>query len=340
MKIVIDGMGGDNAPKSNVEGAVNAIKEYNVDLIITGDKDLLEKEFSNYEFDRNRLEIVHTTEIIENEDKPVKAIRSKKDSSMVVALNLVKEGKADAIISAGNTGALLAGGLFVVGRIKGIDRPCLCSAIPNVKRGMTLIADCGANADCKPKNLVEFSAMSNIYARKVLGLENPKVALANVGLEEGKGNDLVKRSYEEIKKLDLNFIGNVEAREVINAYTDIIICDGFTGNILLKSAEGVALSVMSLIKETFMASTKSKIGALLIKDDLRKLKSFIDYSEYGGAPLLGLNGGVIKAHGSSDAKAIKNAINQGIKFAKGNVVEDISQFISKYNEENKNNEDE
>ncbi|KPI55799.1 phosphate acyltransferase [Clostridioides difficile] len=340
MKIVIDGMGGDNAPKSNVEGAVKAIKEYQVDLIITGDKDLLEKEFSNYEFDRNKLEIVHTTEIIENEDKPVKAIRSKKDSSMVVALNLVKEGKADAIISAGNTGALLAGGLFVVGRIKGIDRPCLCSAIPNVKRGMTLIADCGANADCKPKNLVEFAAMSNIYSRKVLGLENPKVALANVGLEEGKGNDLVKKSYEEIKKLDLNFIGNVEAREVINAYTDIIICDGFTGNILLKSAEGVALSVMSLIKETFMASTKSKIGALLIKDDLRKLKSFIDYSEYGGAPLLGLNGGVIKAHGSSDAKAIKNAINQGIKFSKGKVVEDINQFISKYNEENKNNEDE
>lgn len=205
---------------------------------------------------------------------------------------------------------------------------------------MTLIADCGANADCKPKNLVEFAAMSNIYSRKVLGLENPKVALANVGLEEGKGNDLVKRSYEEIKKLDLNFIGNVEAREVINAYTDIIICDGFTGNILLKSAEGVALSVMSLIKETFMASTKSKIGALLIKDDLRKLKSFIDYSEYGGAPLLGLNGGVIKAHGSSDAKAIKNAINQGIKFSKGKVVEDIKQFISKYNKENKNNEDE
>ncbi|MCC0644607.1 MULTISPECIES: phosphate acyltransferase PlsX [unclassified Clostridioides] len=340
MKIVIDGMGGDNAPKSNVEGAVNAIKEYQVDLIITGYKDLLEKEFSNYEFDRNKLEIVHTTEIIENEDKPVKAIRSKKDSSMVVALNLVKEGKADAIISAGNTGALLAGGLFVVGRIKGIDRPCLCSAIPNVKRGMTLIADCGANADCKSKNLVEFAAMSNIYSRKVLGLENPKVALANVGLEEGKGNDLVKKSYEEIKKLDLNFIGNVEAREVINAYTDIIICDGFTGNILLKSAEGVALSVMSLIKETFMASTKSKIGALLIKDDLKKLKSFIDYSEYGGAPLLGLNGGVIKAHGSSDAKAIKNAINQGIKFTKGKVVEDINQFISKYNEENKNNENE
>lgn len=327
MKIVIDGMGGDNAPKSNVEGAVNAIKEYNVDLIITGDKDILEKEFSNYEFDKSKLEIVHTTEIIENEDKPVKAIRAKKDSSMVVALRLVKEGKADAVISAGNTGALLAGGLFVVGRIKGIDRPCLCPAIPNVKRGMTLIADGGANADCKPRNLVEFAAMSNIYARKVLDLQNPKIALANVGIEEGKGNDLVKKAYDELKNIDINFIGNVEARDVINAYTDIIVCDGFTGNILLKSTEGVAMSVMGLLKETFLSSTKGKIGAMLLKDDLRKLKSFMDYAEYGGAPLLGVNGGVIKAHGSSDSRAIKNAVNQGIKFAKGNVLDDIKDFI-------------
>ena len=327
MKIVIDGMGGDNAPKSNVEGAVSAIKEYNVDLIITGDKYILEKEFSNYEFDRSKLEIIHTTEIIENEDKPVKAIRSKKDSSMVVALRLVKEGKADAIISAGNTGALLAGGLFVVGRIKGIDRPCLCPAIPNVKRGMTLIADGGANADCKSRNLVEFAAMSNIYAKKVLNIDNPKVALANVGIEEGKGNDLVKKAYEELKNIDLNFIGNVEARDVINAYTDIIVCDGFTGNILLKSAEGVAMSVMSLLKEAFLASTKGKMGAMLLKNDLRKLKSFMDYAEYGGAPLLGVNGGVIKAHGTSDSRAIKNAINQGIKFAKGNVIKDIEEFI-------------
>ncbi|HSQ88468.1 phosphate acyltransferase PlsX [Romboutsia sp.] len=327
MRIVIDGMGGDNAPKSNVEGAISAIKEYNVDLIITGDKDVLEKEFSNYEFDRSKLEIVHTTEIIQNEDKPVKAIKSKKDSSMVVALRLVKEGKADAVISAGNTGALLAGGLFVVGRIKGIDRPCLCPAIPNVKRGMTLIADGGANADCKPRNLVEFAAMSNIYAKKVLGIESPKVALANVGIEEGKGNDLAKKAYEELKHIDLNFIGNVEARDVINAYTDIIVCDGFTGNILLKSTEGVAMSVMSLLKETFLSSTKGKIGAMLLKDNLIKLKSFMDYAEYGGAPLLGVNGGVIKAHGSSDSRAIKNAINQGIKFTKGNVVDDIKDFI-------------
>ena len=327
MKIVVDGMGGDNAPHSNVEGVVKAIKEYGIDIIITGDKEILENEFNKYEFDKSKLEIVNTTEIIENEDKPVKAIRAKKDSSMVVALNMVKEKKADAIVSAGNTGALLAGGLFVVGRIKGINRPCLCPAIPNVKGGMTLIADSGANADCKPVNLVEFAVMSNIYASKVLGIENPRVALANVGIEEGKGNDLVKKSYEELKTLDLNFIGNIEARELINSYTDIVVCDGFTGNILLKSAEGIAMSLLGLLKETFLSSTKGKLGALLLKDDLKKLKSMMDYSEYGGAPLLGVDGGVIKAHGSSDSKAIKNAINQAIKFAKGNVVEDIKEFI-------------
>ena len=327
MKIAVDGMGGDNAPKSNVEGCVNAIKEYGVDIIITGDKEILEKEFSKYDFDKSKLEIIHTTEVVTNEDKPVKAIRSKKDSSMVVALKLVKEKKADAVISAGNTGALLTGGLLVVGRIKGIDRPCLCPAIPNVKMGMTLIADGGANADCKPINLVQFAGMSNIYAKKVLGLTSPKISIANIGSEEGKGNDITKKSYEEIKKLDLNFIGNIEARDLINGVTDIIVCDGFTGNILLKSAEGVAMSVMKLIKETLLSSTKGKIGAMFIKNDMQKLKSMMDYSEYGGAPLLGVNGGVIKAHGSSDSVAIKNAINQGIKFSKGNVVEDIKSFV-------------
>lgn len=329
MKIAIDGMGGDNAPQSNVEGIVEAIKEYNVDLVVTGDKDILEAEFAKYEFDKNKLEIIHTTEIIDNEDKPVKAIRSKKDSSMVIALKQVKEGKADAVISAGNTGALLAGGLFVVGRIKGIDRPCLCPAIPNAKLGMTLISDAGANADCKSRNLVEFAAMSNIYASKVLEIKSPRIAIANVGAEEGKGNELVKKAYEELKEIDINFIGNLEAREVINDVADIIVCDGFTGNILLKTTEGVAVSIMGLIKETLLSSTKGKIGAMLIKDDLKKLKDYMDYAEYGGAPLLGVNGGVIKAHGSSNAKAIKNAINQGIKFAEGNVVEDIKSFVEK-----------
>lgn len=334
MKIVIDGMGGDNAPKSNVEGCVAAIKEYGVDLIITGDKDLLEAEFSKHDFDKSKIEIIHTTEIIENEDKPVKAIRSKKDSSMVVALRQVKEGNAGAIVSAGNTGALLAGGLFVVGRIKGIDRPCLCPAIPNVKRGMTMIADGGANADCKPINLVEFAVMSSIYSNKVLGIDNPRIALANVGIEEGKGNDLVKKTYEELKNAQVNFIGNIEARDVINAHTDIIVCDGFTGNILLKATEGVAMSVMGLLKETFLSSTKGKMGAVLLKNDLKALKSYMDYSEYGGAPLLGVNGGVIKAHGSSNGVAFKNAIRQAIKFVEGNVVEDIKTYVDNTKENN------
>ena len=327
MKIVVDGMGGDNAPKAIVSGVVEAIKEYNVEILITGDKDILEKEFSAYEFDRSKLEIVHTTEIIQNEDKPVQAIRRKKDSSMVVGLNLVKEKKADAIVSAGSTGALLTGATLVVGRIKGIDRPCLCPCMPNIKGSMTIIADSGANADCKPRNLSEFAVMANIYLKKVLNMENPRIGLANIGSEEGKGNELVKAAYEELKNMDLNFIGNVEGRDVIESKVDVIVCDGFTGNIMLKTCEGVAMGMMKLMKETLMSSTKGKLGALLIKEDMRKLKAFLDYSEYGGAPFLGVKGGVIKAHGSSDSKAIKNAINQAISFVNGNVVEDIESYL-------------
>lgn len=341
MRIVVDGMGGDNAPKAIVGGVVEAIKEFDVEIAITGDKEILEQEFATYEFDRSKLEIIHTTEIIENEDKPVQAIRRKKDSSMVVALNLVKENKADAIVSAGSTGALLTGATLIVGRIKGIDRPCLCPCMPNIKGGMTIIADSGANADCKPRNLSEFAMMSNIYLKKVLGMENPRIGLGNIGSEEGKGNELVKAAYEELKNMDLNFVGNIEGRDVIESKADVIVCDGFTGNIMLKTCEGVAMGMMKLMKETLMSSFKGKLGALLIKEDMRKLKAFLDYSEYGGAPFLGVKGGVIKAHGSSDSKAIKNAIKQAINFAQGNVVEDIESYIlakkeaGKQQEENK-----
>ena len=335
MKIVIDAMGGDNAPQATVEGAVQAINEYGIDIILTGDKEQIEKELESKAYDKNKLEIIHTTQIIENEDKPVMAVRRKKDSSMVVALNLVKEKKADAIVSAGSTGALLAGGTLIVGRIKGIDRPCLCPGLPNIKGGITLLADGGANADCKPKNLTQFAFMSDIYLRKVLGLENPRIGLANIGTEEGKGNELVKEAFYDIKDLDLNFVGNVEARDVINSVCDALICDGFTGNTLLKSCEGVA---MSLMKEKFMASFKGKMGALMLKDSLKEIKSMMDYTEYGGAPLLGVKGGVIKAHGSSNAFAIKNAINQAIKFANGNVVNDIEQVLKELEEKEKNKE--
>ncbi|OPJ56929.1 phosphate acyltransferase PlsX [Alkalithermobacter paradoxus] len=326
MKIVVDGMGGDNAPNSTVEGIVSAIKEFNVDIIVTGDKEILEKNFSKYDFDRSKLEIIHTSEVIMNEDKPVKAIRGKKDSSMVVALNLVKEGKADAIVSAGNTGALLAGGLFVLGRIEGIDRPALCSYMPT-KKGMSILLDAGANSDCKPRNLVEFGFMGSIYANKVLDIDNPKVAIVNVGSEEGKGNDLTKKSYEILKGSQINFIGNVEARDIPYGYTDVILCDGFTGNVILKLTEGVAMSIFSMLKETFLSSFKTKIGAALLKNDLVRMKSSLDYAEYGGAPLLGVNGGLIKAHGSSNGKAIKNAIKQAIRFVDGNVLSEIKSKI-------------
>lgn len=338
MRIVVDGMGGDNAPKAVVGGVVEAINEFNVEIAITGDKELLEQEFADYEFDRSKLEIIHTTEVIENEEKPVQAIRRKKDSSMVVALNLVKENKADAIVSAGSTGALLTGATLIVGRIKGIDRPCLCPCMPNIKGGMTIIADSGANADCKPRNLSEFAMMSNIYLKKVLGMENPRIGLGNIGSEEGKGNELVKSAYNELKTMDLNFIGNIEGRDVIESKADVIVCDGFTGNIMLKTCEGVAMGMMKLMKETLMSSFKGKLGALLIKEDMRKLKAFLDYSEYGGAPFLGVKGGVIKAHGSSNSKAIKNAIKQAINFTEGNVVEDIEAYIMSKKEDEKKQE--
>ncbi|SHH09129.1 phosphate acyltransferase PlsX [Tepidibacter thalassicus] len=334
MKIVVDCMGGDNAPYSTVEGIVSAINEFNVEIIAIGDKNILEENFNKYTFDKSKLEIIHTSEIILNEDKPVKAIRSKKDSSMVVALNLVKEGKADAIVSAGNTGALLAGGLFILGRIKGVDRPALCTFLPN-KKGMSVLLDAGANADCKPRNLLEFGVMGSIYANKILKINSPKVGIVNVGEEEGKGNELTKKSYELLKSNeDINFVGNVEARNIPYGYSDVIVCDGFTGNVILKLIEGVAMSIFSMLKEIFTNSIKTKIGATLLKGDLVDMKRKLDYTEYGGAPFLGVNGALIKAHGSSNAKAIKNAIKQSIKFVEGNVLNEIKLKIDKLGVDN------
>lgn len=330
MKIVIDGMGGDNAPQATVEGAVLASKEYGVNIVITGKQDIIDAELKKYDYDKNKIEVVNTSEIVENEDKPTLAIRRKKDSSMVVGLNLVKSKEADAIISAGNTGALLTGAVLIIKRIKGIDRPCLCPTFPSVKGEFVLVADAGANADCKPLNLLDFALLTDVYAKKVLKRNNPKIAIANIGSEEGKGNDLVKKSFELLKSQeDINFIGNMETRDVMNNVCDIIVCDGFTGNIILKTSEGVAMSILGMLKDVMMSSTKSKIGALLMKDKLKELKNFADYSNYGGAPFLGVNGGVIKAHGSSNAIAFKNAIRQAIEFSKANVVEEIETRLEK-----------
>ena len=308
MRIAIDAMGGDNAPKAIIEGSLDAIAEYGIDIFLVG----LKNEIISILGDNARnpnVHIVEASEIIGNEENPVSAIKRKKNSSMVLGLNLVRDKTCDAFLSAGSTGAFLAGSLLRVGRIKGIDRPALSPVLPSMKGGFMLI-DAGANVDCKPKNILQFAQMGSIYMEKVAGIASPKVGLLNNGTEEGKGNELTKQSFELLKNCNINFIGNIEARDIVNGICDVCVCDGFVGNIVLKNTEGLAQGIMSMIKEEITKSTKSKIGALLIKNSLISLKKRFDYKEYGGAPFLGINGIMIKAHGSSDKKAIKNAIRQ------------------------------
>lgn len=327
MILAIDGMGGDHAPESTVKGAVDAVKEYGVTVLITGEQDILTKELARYEYDKSKIEIIHCTEKIENEDAPVKAIRRKKDSSMVVALNLVKEGKAEAVISAGNTGALLAGGLFVLGRIKGIDRPALAPVFPH-KNGASVLIDGGANTECKAKNLLQFGVMGSLYSEHILGVKTPKVSLVNVGAEKGKGNELTKEAYTLLEESSLNFTGNIEARDLPKGKTDVIVCDGFTGNIILKLTEGVFMTVFDLLKEKFTKSFMTKLAAGILRPELRQIKKDYDYTEHGGAPFLGVKGVLIKAHGSSEGKAIKNALRQGKHFAEIKIVDKIEETLT------------
>lgn len=328
MRIVVDAMGGDNAPGINVKGSIDAVNEYGVEVILVGKQQLIKNELDKYQYKGDKIHIVNAEEVIENDDKPVMAIRRKKDSSMVKGLKLVKEKEGDAFISAGNTGALLSGGLLVVGRIKGIERAALAPVYPT-KNGISVLIDAGANMDCKAKYLQQFAIMGSIYAEKVLGIEKPKVGLVNVGIEEGKGNELTKDAFELLRQTDVNFIGNIEARDIPGGRADILVCDGFVGNTILKLTEGLAMEIFSVLKEEFTKTLLTKIGALLLKPGLRNFKKKLDYTEYGGAPLLGVKGGVIKAHGSSDAKAIKNAIRQAKLFIENKVLEKIEEDINK-----------
>lgn len=327
MKIIVDGMGGDNAPVEIVKGAIDALKEYNIELIIVGREDIIKEELKKYQYPKDKVEIINADDRITNDEDPAFAIRRKKDSSMVIGMKALTEGKGDAFVSAGSTGALLAGGLFIVKRIKGIDRAALCSVYPTSK-GISLLVDAGANTDSKPEYLQQFGIMGSIYMEKVMGVVNPKVGLANIGIEEGKGNELVKNTYELLKDTDINFIGNVEGRDIPLGEVDVIVADGFVGNMILKITEGVAISLLSEIKKILTENTKSRIGALLLRPGLKALKSKTDYKEYGGAPLLGIRMPVIKAHGSSDAFAFKNAINQAIKFIEKSVINTIEDNIN------------
>ncbi|TWT28156.1 phosphate acyltransferase PlsX [Planomicrobium sp. CPCC 101110] len=326
MKIAVDAMGGDNAPKEIMEGVYKALAEFNdLEIQLYGH----EEKMQPYLRAQDRLSIIHCEEIIEAEDDPVRAVRRKKDASMVQMAQAVKDGRADACVSAGNTGALMAAGLFVVGRIEGVDRPALAPTLPTIDGKGFVMLDMGANAEARPEHLVQYAVMGSIYAEKVRGIKNPTVGLLNIGTEEKKGNELTKAAFPLLKQAPINFIGNVESRDLLNGAADVVVTDGFTGNMVLKTIEGTAMNVFAMIKDVFMASTKTKVAAFLVKDNLRGLKGMLDYSEYGGAGLFGLKAPVIKAHGSSNATALFNAIRQTRTMVENNVTGTIHSTLEK-----------
>lgn len=326
MRIAVDAMGGDNAPVAVVKGAAAAAQERgDIDIVLVGNSQRI-REICPLPVN---VEIVEAPEVIENEDKPLMAIRRKRNSSMVVALGMVKEGTAQAVVSAGNTGALMAGASLIVGRIPGVTKPALAPVLPTRTGRGTVAVDIGATMDPKPENLFQYALMGTLYARTVFGLENPRVGLLNVGVESEKGNELAKQTYGLLAQSELNFIGNVEAREVLEGRCDVLICDGFVGNVLLKSMEGVAYTLFSQMKEAVRkGGVKGKVGALLLKDTLKALKDKMDYSKYGGSPLLGINGVCIKCHGSADAGNVKNAIlNQAYVLVKEQTIASMTKIM-------------
>ena len=327
-KVAVDAMGGDNAPGEIVKGAVDAIaKDKNIKVFLVGKEDAIKAELEKNSYSGDQIEIVNATEVIETAEPPVNAIRKKKDSSMVVGMKMVREGKADAFVSAGSSGAVLVGGQVIVGRIKGVDRAPLAPLIPT-KKGVSLLIDCGANVDARPAHLIQFAKMGSIYMENVLGIKNPTVGIVNIGAEEEKGNALVKETFPKLKELkDINFIGSVEAREIPHGHADVVVCEAFVGNVILKLYEGLAAVLVKEMKGGMMMNLRSKIGALLVKPAIKKTLGRFDTSENGGAPLLGLNGLVVKTHGSSKAIEISNTIRQCVTFKEQKINEKIKECI-------------
>lgn len=332
-KVALDAMGGDNAPGAMIQGAVDAVgKRKDIKVFLVGRESVIEEELRKYQYPEEQIEIINAEEIIETAEPPVMAIRRKKDSSIVVAMNMVKKGEADAFVSAGSSGAVLVGGQVLVGRIKGVERPPLAPLMPTQK-GVSLLIDCGANVDARPSHLVQFAKMGSIYMKNVVGIENPRVAIVNIGAEEEKGNALVKETFPLLKECeDINFIGSIEAREIPHGAADVIVCEAFVGNVILKLFEGVGSVLMSEIKKGMMSTLRSKIGALLVKPALKKTLKTFDASEYGGAPLLGLNGLVVKTHGSSTAKEVSTSIIQCVTFKEQRINEKIKEAIQEKSE--------
>lgn len=327
MILAIDAMGGDNAPQAVVAGVVDVLQKVEMQVWLYGPKDILEKELKQYTFDQSKLKLVHCSEVIQGEDSPIRAVRSKKDSSLVRAVMDVKAGKVDAVVCAGNTGALIAASTLLLGRIKGLYRPALTTPIPTDK-GMAILLDVGANAECKSEWLQQFAVMGAFYAQKVCDIPQPKVGLVNIGTESGKGNDVAKAAFELLSvQNDVNFVGNIEARRVPYGDVNVIVTDGFTGNVILKMMEGTAEVLFGNVKQVFLRDLKGKLAALMVKGGMKELKQKMDYTEYGGAPVLGVNGIVVKAHGSSDKKAFSNALRQAAKFVESGVLQDIKRYF-------------
>lgn len=328
--VVLDAMGGDNAPKEVVKGALLALADSDTIMItLCGRRSDIQKELEGCEYPKERLSIEEASDIISTEEAPVMAIRRKKDSSIVKGLNLVKEGAADAFVSAGSSGAILVGGQLIVGRIKGVERPPLAPLIPSTTpKGVSLLIDCGANVDARSSHLVQFAKMGSIYMEHVMGVRNPRVAIVNIGAEEEKGNMLVKETFPLLRNCpDINFTGSIEAREIPNGGADVIVCEAFVGNVILKMYEGVGKMMLTSIKEALMSSTRGKLGGLLIKPSLKGMMKTFDATEYGGAPLLGLNGLVVKVHGNATSKEISNAIRQCETFKEQNISRRIADKI-------------
>lgn len=329
IKIALDAMGGDNAPVEIIEGAMLAVKESSDIHVILLGTDAAEAELNKRQFDKERISFIKTTEVIDTAEHPTVAIREKKDSSMVVGLGMVKKGEADAFVSAGNSGALLVGGQVLAGRIKGVKRSAMAPVIPT-QEGNAILIDAGANVDARPEHLVQFAMMGSVYMERVMGIKNPRVAIVNIGAEEEKGNALVKETFPLLSDCkDINFVGNIEARDIPRGGADVIVCEAFVGNVILKMYEGVSSVMLEVIKGAMMSTTRSKIGALLVKPALKKTLKTLTASEYGGAPLLGLSGLIVKAHGNSTRIETMHSLIQCETFYKKDVTKRIKELFSK-----------
>lgn len=328
MKIAVDAMGGDNAPAAVVEGALQAAREHHIPVILVGDRDRIEAEMRKHGHVGQNVSVKHASEVIGMAESPTQAVRKKKDSSLKVCFELVKSGEAGAVVSAGNSGAAMAAGIFLFKRIKGVERPAIAVSVPTMKNP-AVVLDVGGNVDCKPSHLLQFAVMGAVYARYALKKDNPRVGLLSNGEEEEKGNELTREAHALIKKSSLNYLGYIEGRDIYRGDVDVVVTDGFVGNVVLKLSEGLVEAITTMLKDEIMSSTQSKIGYMLAKGAFEKLKKKVDYAEYGGAPLLGIDGVCIISHGRSNPKAIKNAILRAVEYSKGKVNDHVVEEIEK-----------